>query len=461
MRNKILNFLSFVNEAFAEDNPGIPSEYLQNLMRVGMTRYSIKMNVEGGKELFSQIGSIIARTQTLQKGHEEALETLAKQIISEAYSPRLLAYYDLDFKLGTPPISMEPGEAKKFDAEVNLDPELLKEIQRRKIGMILQQGEAKNVMRVLALYEEHLQEIMGEKNGSEYLDCLRKISDFTDLQDWDPDTPIERKKEALSLHPSGRIEMEGYDEDEDEDEDEDKEYKEQEPIAVKIYGQDLLMLIHEAVKGIYWGVIGNISINPVYDMDTNVNTGGPLEELENIQLGGQKEGMASDWREFILSIPGAQTEDSPQNMVERVTLEIFKISSTDEFLELCNLIFSAILMKKGVVSSNLKTMSSAKRKIKEIIDRITETEVEYQKELQDLEAASQYVEDEDMIPSTEYDDDDDVSGIDLPSDLLPSKSIKKEYADMSKDELEDLLAQAVEDDEFETAIEIRNILKNR
>jgi hypothetical protein len=198
-------------------------------------------------------------------------------------------------------------------------------------------------------------------------------------------------------------------------------------------------------------------------MDTNVNTGGPSEELENIQLGGQKDGMASDWREFILSLPGAQTEDTPQNIVERVTLEIFKIPSTDEFLELCNLIFRAILMKKGVVSTNLKTMSSAKRKIKEIIDRATEAAVEYQKELQDLEAASQYVEDEDMIPSAEYDEDedDDVSGIDLPSDLLPSKSIKKEYSDMSKDELEDLLNQAVEDDDFETAIEIRNILKNR
>jgi hypothetical protein len=223
------------------------------------------------------------------------------------------------------------------------------------------------------------------------------------------------------------------------------------------------MLIHEAVKGIYWGIIGQIAINPVYSMDTNLNTGGPLEELENIQLGAQKDGMASDWREFILSLPGAQTEDTPQNIVERVTLEIFKIPSTDEFLELCNLIFRAILMKKGVVPSNLKTMSSAKRKIKEIIDRITETEVEYQKELRDLESSSQYVEDEDMIPSAEYDEDedDDVSGIDLPSDLLPSKSIKKEYSDMSKDELEDLLNQAVEDDDFETAIEIRNILKNR
>lgn len=458
MKKKIFNFLSFVNEAFAEDNPGIPPGYLQNLMRVGMTRYNIKMNT-GGSELLPQIRSIIKRTQELQKGHEEALESLAKQIISEAYSPRLLSFYDLDFKLGPPPISAEEGKEPETDGEVNLDPELLKEIQRRKIGMILQQGEAKNVMRVLVLYEKQLQEIMGEKKGSEYLDCLRKISDFTDLQDWDPDLPIEKKKEAISLSPSGRIEMREDDQEDKENDDENNENKNKSEIELKIYGLDLLMLIHEAVKGIYWGIIGQVALDPKYDFHTNLNTGGELEELENIQLGGQKDGMAFDWREFILSIPGAQTEDAPQNIVELVTLEIFRIPTTDEFLQLSNLIFSAILMKKGVVPSNLKIISSAKRKIKEIIEGIKEKDRAYQDYLRDLEDSKQYIEDDDTVPPTEV--DYDISGIDLPDDLLSSKPVKKEYSDMSKEELEKLLAQAVEDDEFEIAIEIRNTLKNK
>jgi hypothetical protein len=234
MTKRVKSFWESIDEASLQGNLGIPGEggpedkgrkYLSGVEARAQARNQELMRTHG-RDMGNFMG-LVGRARQIQRGKEAELEKLAEKIIRLLYAD-ILDGVELDIKF---PKDQEiqkmmqkvPGEPDLPALKELKDKGIISEIQKRKIGNNIIQGEAKNVKKALALQEtlEGFVKIFGDVNvANEYRSLLLKISDIAGVFDWQ--IPMEVQLQMWTQDKSGfsgsvKVEWESPKKEEDED----------------------------------------------------------------------------------------------------------------------------------------------------------------------------------------------------------------------------------------------------
>jgi len=391
----IKTFFDKIDEASLKGNPAIPGEggksgnYLKSVEARAKAR---------NRELESRYGrdipmfmSLVSEVRAIQSGHEKELATAAKKLILSLYGS-ILDGVELNIKF---PESKEiekmmkdvPKEEPKDDVNLKKleDEGVISEIQRRKIGNNISQGEAKNVKKVLAMpetieefariFSKGKSEAEGKSLAKKYKDLLIKISDIAGFFDWM--IPMEVQLEMWTRDKSGfsgsvKIEWESS-EAQEEDEtknnimdglsespdlpDETEELFNEIGPTINAIGTDFSMLIHETIKGIYDLIVAASIPEDEELADTVIlNTDTLADELEDLRYGPE---LAADLRDYLNTF---KESSEIENFREHIFGKMMRIQDPKEFLEL----FFKILDQDEDSRDVIKEMA---REIKEEISK--------------------------------------------------------------------------------------------
>lgn len=302
-------------------------------------------------------------------------------------------------------------EEKEEKKEEEIGTDLVSAIDKKKIlNMITQAaGKAtKDVIRASDIVDAGLENIFGA-NWRRILDCWVRISDLADKMDWV--IPIDRKSDMMRNAPQGmagacQVKWESFT----------GNYydlkllleKEATKIVIHAAGVDFPMLIHETIKGIYIFLqSGAIKKDKKTAEIIKKATSSFMDEAQDFRYGPPALQMLLlfvnafpesnqykklDTKVFtILAIDKQRAiEEAKAAKVEhREYLEKkANIALTDdEFLETMKSIFSVFDLQAGqyVVNQEKFNKSTAKVKIKKIIDYIVEDAEEYKKKIEEYE----------------------------------------------------------------------------
>jgi len=413
---QLKDFSQFLEEVTIKGNEGIPGEggdrdekkYLSDVerrarQRVGAPREEDprrgmpRQTMETGREMMQ----ILQRSLQVIRGKEDELERLAEEIILREYGS-ILDNVDLDIKL------IRPGEVKQFmddegcgDGNCEMpsmqllnDPEIKKEVNKRKIINNITQGEAKNTKRILAMPEvrDELEAIFGESEGREVHRMWMRMSELADRMDWL--IPVDLKGEMMERAPEGMagavsVKWPEAEQKEEGEKEEKSEADKQQELADKILrgleedgdldtesedlqelmstgnpiikarGVDFPMLLHETVKGIYELIAAaGIPEDKRTAELVMLNTSSFEDEAEEFRYGPE---IAADLRDFIND---SKSEiDKYPNIREHVYGMLVQMPA-DEFL---------ILMKKILLGD-----SEARTKVDEMVDEVIKMLDEYE-----------------------------------------------------------------------------------
>ena len=453
----VKGFAQFLYEASLEDNEGLPQGYRSNIedrarQDMAATRQELGMRIP-------QFMNTVQTAQMLQRGKEQQLEELAERAIRELYGS-ILDGVNLDIKFPVNrqeiPDEMEDAEFEPptdQDLERLEDPEIIKEIQKRKLSNAITQGEAKNTKLILNMpvIKDGLIEIMGERDGEKFVGLLNEITKIASFFDWN--IPMETQREMWK-NPSGFSGSVSVDwqkpESEEEaetiertaediladiesgsdilDTDAEELFDDMQP-TIKARGIDFAMLIHETVKGIY-ELIAAAGIPEDEEVAQTVimNTDTLADEIEDLRYGPY---IAADLRDFI-------NEFSEASRIENLREHFFgKLMAmpADDFLNL--------------VKNILMGSASAKSQAQEIIDEISQ-------ELSNFDMAQEFGSDEDVYK----DDDDDLEDFNLPSSLDEPEEVEDGYEDtLSQSEIQALIDTALDNGDFAEVERLAKFLK--
>jgi len=227
-------------------------------------------------------------------------------------------------------------------------------------------------------------EILGANDGKEYYENLKKVIDATDVQDWTNEISKENAEKLFS-NPSGKVEI-IYPKNNPVSESKEKEENNTDKIIIRAVGVDLFMVIHEAIKGIYFIVTGTMSsVKKEFAKEIKKETEGYVNEMINLKYGKI---MAKDLRNYIERI-ASKNKSMPDNIVERFIWHLSQMEDSD-FLELMYDIFLTITMQESVGKRNekliLKTYNKTYRILEKIADPNSEEREKEKKYIQELEA---------------------------------------------------------------------------
>ncbi|NBV28060.1 hypothetical protein EBS02_03435 [bacterium] len=97
-----LDFSSFNEAIRVKDMQSIPPDYLQDMTRRGKEKLGIAQSPEGSWEGIGQASGQMmqnfSKSQQLSRGHEQELENLAREVITDLYKP-LLDYYGIKLEI--------------------------------------------------------------------------------------------------------------------------------------------------------------------------------------------------------------------------------------------------------------------------------------------------------------------------------------------------------------------------
>lgn len=402
--------------------------------------------------IFQELNGLMQQSMRFIRGKEKELEELAKRIILSEYGS-ILDNVDLDIQI------IRPGQVKNFmDEECGdcespsyqllTDPEIKKEVDKRKILNNITQGEAKNTKRILAMPEvkDELIEILGDREGEEAHRVWTRITELADKLDWL--IPVDVKADMMEQAPQGMagacsVKWPGQKSDEDSEDLSDKVLKDLEngdidddsedlqellstgnPI-IKARGVDFPMLLHETVKGIYELIsAAGIPEDKRTAELVMLNTSSFSDEAEEFRFGPE---IAADIRDFINK--STKEIDKYPNIREHFCGKLAAMPA-DEFL----------ILVKNILSDS----PSARTKVDEILDGIIKEldEFEYKQALPNEG-------DEDETYS-EDDDEGDISHL-LPKDEPVEEKPKKSYDDMTIAEIQREIEDAVAEENYELA----------
>jgi len=445
----IKSFKQYLNEASLGGNPGIPGEggtsgsyrretevYSKEQVRELERRYGPKMG---------QLVVLANKLKPLQSGHEKDLEKLAEKAIRILYG-RMIEDVTLDIKFpegGEIPDMMKnvPDKPCKNCMAPKIedleDKDIISEIQKRKIINNITQGEAVNSKKALNLPEviDGMKKIMGEEKAKEYIKLLNEVTDIAQGFYWI--IPVEIQEEMWRTNRSGMsgaVECEWEDKkEEDEDlakkilddldkngdlpEETEELFYETQP-TIHARGQDFSMLIHETVKGIY-ELIAAIAIPEDEEIAEIVimNTDSFADEIEDLRYGPK---IASDIRDYLNSFSSVRNEDVP-NLREHIMGKIYQLDA--------NLFLDIILSILNKEDRHRKTIEGI---IRDIIQEIRDFDLE------------------DALGDAGIDNDDD---------YMPKPEEVKDYADMSKEEIEALIFDAAARGDFDEARRLHSLIK--
>ncbi len=476
------NFKDFMNEEVSlKGSSGIPGEgsdrdekkYLSDVERRARQRLNVPREEDprrGRPQQTMQVGremmEIMQQSMQFVRGNEDALEELAERIIMQEYGS-ILDNVDLDIKI------VRPGAVKDFmDEECEdceppsfqllNDPEIKKEVDKRKIINNITQGEAKNTKRILAMPEvkNELKAILGEREGEEAHRIWMRLTELADKMDWL--IPVDVKGDMMEQAPEGMagacsVKWPDAKEEEDlsdkvlkglEDEDADIDNEDEDiqellssgnPI-IKARGVDFPMLLHETVKGIYELIAAaGIPEDKRTAELVMMNTSSMDDEAEEFRYGPE---LAADIRDFVNEAPDI---DKYPNLREHFYGMLHALP-VDEFLP---------LVKKILLET-----PEARTKVNEMVEGLIKSLDEY--ELGEALPNSDYNE-----PEEEYNDDESGDTVEPGKekelsfeDEMRQKSMEREsdYSQLSKREIQSLIDDALDAGDFDKVKELSEFL---
>jgi hypothetical protein len=430
-----------IDEASLQGNPGIPGEgdtpgnYLHDV-EARAQQINADFQRRFGREI-PMFMQHVSRARQIQRGHEDALERLAVDVIMEHYGD-ILDGVNLKIKLQRDDeiqkmmkdVPGEPPEDQMLKALE--DEDIISEVHRRKIANNIAQGMAKNTKLILNLEDcsDGLKTILGNELGEEYILLLNKISEIASFFDWA--IPLAVQKEMWTRDKSGfsgSVKVEWNTPEDPEDAEKlaqkilDELMNTDEPDAedledlmdsigptINAIGTEFVMLLHETVKGIYELI--SAAALPTDDTEKAetiiANTDSLADELEDLRFGPE---IAADLRDYINSFKEA---DKIKNLQEYVFGEMMRMPAR-EFLEL----FSGIL----------SGTAEAREQVQEIIDGIAEMLNDYEMEKAGLKGDSDYGDD----------DDEDYPTPDDEEPVAPAPATEDDYENMSQADLHELV----------------------
>ena len=316
-----------INESDLEGNPAIPGEEgagrpsWLNTMRGKISQSSQEYQRSPGRE---DIMTLVRKSMTIQRGHEEELGKLVEDSFRELFGS-LLDHVKFDFRITDGnEIKQKADETEPENEEATLegleDQNIIDEIHKRKIIRTVLQGtgiKSKSLLN-LAFFRDGLVEILGQNKAGEYLTVLNKLA--KEAQNFYLTAPELNLKQMIKFgSPSGvnTIEIKKKEEEEDPDlaqkilddlatEDIDDNPDVEELISgldIKIIamGQDLSVLIHEAIKGVYHLII-QASMDELVEREgeetgvtVKINTDSRFDEIQELKYGPEMKGQIIDY----------------------------------------------------------------------------------------------------------------------------------------------------------------------
>ena len=473
------SFLDFLKEeATFRGNKGIPGEGPE-----GRNEPSFLSGVEGeaqrkiGGQSPMQIVPNLIRlmdsNKSLIRGKQDEIEKFAEKIIRDVYSG-FMDNVDLDIKLvrdgNEVKDFMDEENEKKQERNKNCkkcekesdnlkksdDAQLKMEVDKRKLANAITQGEAKNTKEIIRMPEclEGLKKILGDRNGEQMHRQMIEVTELAEKMDWI--VPINISAEMMERTPQGLAGACSVDWQEDEDEKEDEKedaaknildelqnkeeggdlnemseeleelFSSGKPV-IRARGVDFVMLIHEAVKGIY-ELIASRGIPEDQELASNIflNTETFEDEAEDFRYGPA---IAGALRNFIVS---NRKVDKFPNVREYVYGKMIELPA-EEFLKLM----------KGI----LMMTPEARKEVDLLIDEVIDELESYERELNDYEMGQRFdvnePEEDSQTPELSGDDEDDITSL-----MRKTAERESDYSNMSPREINDLIDQALDEGDF-------------
>jgi hypothetical protein len=343
-----------------------------------------------------------------------------------------------------------PEEMKQDIMDMLNSSELKGHIDKRKLMNLVTQGEGLNTKKILHgdTIKNGLDEIFGDKSD-EIFRLYERLIDINQKKDWV--IPINHTASAMDNAPGGiagacQVKIDKEDgssqnnDDQESDESQNEGGQEQDgayKLLVKVRGVDLLMLIHELVKGIYLAMsVGGLQSieDDTMKMATKMSTSSFSDEAEDWRYGPY---VAAELRDFINTCEGS-------DKVEGIRLYVFGRMvelPPEEFLPLMYGIFE-------------KT-SDAKSKIEEIISDINDQFDEYNRQVVEYDLEHGNKEDSD-VQDVQGDDEE---GDDVLVKIRKDNEAPRGYDKMSQTELNDVLNQLLDDENYTEVDKLMKYIK--
>jgi hypothetical protein len=507
------NFKKFLEEVDIKGNPGIPGEgpkrqgernYLGDVENRALNRLQLNrgdMQTVPGRpsqtemRLGRRLMELVPQSIQMSAGYERQLSELATNVIRNLYQ-EIIDRYDIELDIRL----VRPGTIKDFmdeDEEQDepdmpqfreiKDENIRKEIHKRKIANLIIQGEAKNTKHLLHTEEvkDGLKEILGNRNGERLFTILDEITKTADKLDWI--IPEEIKAQMMEEMPDGmagackvgwkpkekeeddeeekevKIDM-GDDKEDEEGQEEDTPLEQGETPILRARGVDFSMLLHEAVKGLFEILsLGGIPEDKEVSKLVISNTG-MGDEPQDFKYGPE---VASDLRDFV-------NENNKVDKYPNVREELWKLMidkesmPTDQFLELM----------RGILSKTDKAKRDVDRLLDKVIKMIEEEKAgldDYNKKMDEYERQLKDYEEEKNRPRNEYEEEEGefANGNEEETDIdkLVKQSLNNkdddqsdsgepDYSKMSPRELDRLMNQALDDENYALAHKISQYTKS-
>ncbi|MDY0268768.1 hypothetical protein [Trichloromonas sp.] len=414
---KLKKYKEIFEEADIKD--ALDDEYLKNVERKARQQYGYGPSRQEMMEAMDLINKI----SRIQRGHEKELEEIGINVLKKHYP--ILNDIELDVKIVNPDDEEKMEMAQKmmdddqeemnFDGNEDYGPDAPQdEINKRKIINNLMQGESQNVHPMLFDCKEEV-----DKISTELINLHMRHLEINKKFDWFDQVSLE---EMMEQAPQMVNAMET-------DYEEDEETGDTKP-KIKARVLDLVMLIHEVVKGIYELIAAKaIPEDSVMANKILSKTDSLKDEQQDIRYGPY---IAADLRNYLNEhfekiMIGYQGD----NVKELIYGELVMLPAS-EFIDVI----------KGMLSNDTTVTL---RKIKKIVDDVVNEIDNYYKKS--------------TMSEFEYEDDEDI--LDLPVKEEPKKELTdKDYKNMGQNELNYQLNLAIDNGDFELAKKISEFIKD-
>jgi len=415
---KLKKYKEIFEEADIKD--ALDDEYLSDVERKARQQYGYGPS----RQEMMEAMSLIDRILRIQRGHEKELEEIGINVLKKHYP--ILNDIELDAKI------VDPNDEEKMDmaqrmvdeqqqGEMDFDdgkdygteaPQ--EEVNKRKIINNLMQGESQNVHSMLFDCKEEV-----DKISTELINLHMRHLEINKKFDWFDQVSLQ---DMMEQAPEMVNAMET-------DYEEDEETGDTKP-KIKVRSLDLVMLIHEVVKGIYELIAAKaIPEDSVMANKILSKTDSLTDEQQDIRYGPY---IATDLRNYLNEhFEKIMIDYQGDNVKELIYGELVMLPAS-EFIDVI----------KGMLSNDTTVTL---RKIKKIVDGVVSTIDNYYKKS--------------TMSEFEYEDDEDV--LDLPVKEEPKKEFTdKDYKNMGQNELKYQLDLAIDNGDFELAKKISKFIND-
>ena len=444
-----------VRESLNEAQLNLPQEYIDKVR--GEARDTIGLGGPSRQDM-QQMGQLLNQIFQIQRGHEDELTEVGKNIIQQYYGA-LLDGVKLDVKIVDPHDEEKREMAQKMlgqmpeqqqqpsvpsapEIETEL-PGIEDDIDKRKLINNIMQGEAQNVHDMMYAVRDEVTEITG---NDQLLDLYMQFLELNRKFDWDERVNLEQMMEqAPEMANAMETTYEGGEEGEEGDV----------TPGIKARVLDLPMLVHETVKGIYELIAaGAIDPDPVRAQEVLKATDSLDDEQEDIRFGPF---IARDIRDYVNKVAdGISGAYDIPNMREFVFGKLITLPSA-EFVQ----IVTAMVMDQD---GPQETIAQFIKDIQEEFKAHSQSQIPgYDDDDDEDENLPAGVEEE-----PEDDDEDDEllqlmkgGGQEEPEEEPEPEDTGKKLAGMGKNQLNFELNKAIDEEDWEYAKEIQAMMQRK